>query len=210
MRAHGNLAIALGSIGHFDGARDNALTACQIRRRDRAGWRHADAYDVLAIVEIAADRPVSALQALDDAHAALGDLEQPTPATSSPVIARSPSRCSVAHRPRSSGSRRPTSSVRSSSRSTRSTSRISSRRARAPSSRPGARARRSTPRRPHAERLPDAFVTGSLNLVIARCALALGDGETARVAVERAALSGDRHGWVFPDRTPSDSCGRWR
>jgi hypothetical protein len=55
----------------------------------------------------------------------------------------------------------------------------------------------------YADRLPDAFVTGSLNLVIARCALALGDGETARAAVERAALSGDRHGWVFPDRQAS-------
>ncbi len=57
----------------------------------------------------------------------------------------------------------------------------------------------------HAERLPDAFVTGSLNLVIARCALAIGDAETSRVAVERAALSGDRHGWVLPDRQPSAS-----
>ena len=28
---------------------------------------------------------------------------------------------------------------------------------------------------PHAERLPEAFVTGNLNLVIGRCALALGD-----------------------------------
>jgi tetratricopeptide (TPR) repeat protein len=78
MRAHGNLAIALGSIGQFDDARANATTACLIAGEIAAGWRHADAYDVLAIVEIAADRPVSALQALDDAHAALGDLEQPT------------------------------------------------------------------------------------------------------------------------------------
>ena len=78
MRAHGNLAIALGSIGQFDDARANAAMACQIAGEIAAGWRHADAYDVLAIVEIAADRPVAALQALDDAHAALGDLEQPT------------------------------------------------------------------------------------------------------------------------------------
>ena len=78
MRANGNLAIALGSIGQFEDARANASMACQIAGEIAAGWRHADAYDVLAIVEIAADRPVSALQALDDAHAALGDLEQPT------------------------------------------------------------------------------------------------------------------------------------
>jgi hypothetical protein len=56
---------------------------------------------------------------------------------------------------------------------------------------------------PHAQRLPEAFVTGSLNLVVGRCALAIGDEPAARLAVERAALSGDRHGWVFPDREAS-------
>jgi hypothetical protein len=55
----------------------------------------------------------------------------------------------------------------------------------------------------HAEKLQDAFVTGSLNLVVGRCALAAGDEGTARAAVERAALSGERHGWVFPDRQGS-------
>jgi hypothetical protein len=55
----------------------------------------------------------------------------------------------------------------------------------------------------HAEKLQEAFVTGSLNLVVGRCALALGDEPTARMAVERTALSGERHGWVFPDRQAS-------
>jgi hypothetical protein len=55
----------------------------------------------------------------------------------------------------------------------------------------------------HLEQLPEAFVTGSLNLVVGRCALLLNDEPTARAAVERAALSGERHGWVFPDREPS-------
>ncbi|MBV9947775.1 MAG: hypothetical protein JOZ69_13050, partial [Myxococcales bacterium] len=56
---------------------------------------------------------------------------------------------------------------------------------------------------PCTEKLLDAFVTGSLNLVVGRCALAVGDEPTARAAVERAALSGEKHGWVFPDRQPS-------
>jgi hypothetical protein len=55
----------------------------------------------------------------------------------------------------------------------------------------------------HSEDLPDAFVTGSLNLVLGRCALTLGDEAAARMAVERAALSGEKHGWVFPDRQSS-------
>jgi hypothetical protein len=55
----------------------------------------------------------------------------------------------------------------------------------------------------HAERLPDAFITGALNLIVARCASALGDAQTSRAATERAALSGDKHGWVFPDREAS-------
>jgi hypothetical protein len=51
--------------------------------------------------------------------------------------------------------------------------------------------------------LPDAFVTGSLNLVVARCALVVGDVTMARLAVERAALSGDQHGWIYPERAAS-------
>ena len=56
---------------------------------------------------------------------------------------------------------------------------------------------------PQTERLTDAYVTGYLNLVVGRCSLALGDPGLARIAVERAALSGDKHGWVFPDRDAS-------
>jgi hypothetical protein len=53
---------------------------------------------------------------------------------------------------------------------------------------------------PHSEKLQEAFVTGSLNLIVGRCAIAIGDEPAARAAVERAALSGEKHGWVFPDR----------
>jgi hypothetical protein len=53
---------------------------------------------------------------------------------------------------------------------------------------------------PYGEHLPDTFVTGSLNLVIARSAHALGEADLARTALERAALAGERHGWVFPER----------
>src|SRR4029079_7296280 len=37
----------------------------------------------------------------------------------------------------------------------------------------------------------------------ARCALAIRERELAGLAVEGAALSGDRHGWVLPERQPS-------
>ncbi|HEY8073123.1 MAG TPA: hypothetical protein VIF62_03420, partial [Labilithrix sp.] len=204
MRAHGNLAIALGSIGQFDPARDNALTACQIAGEIAAGWRHADAYDVLAIVEIAADRPVSALQALDDAHAALGDLEQPTlryQLAGHRTLA-------LAMLGRAQAAKQwlaKTDKLRSELYQVDAIDEqdLVATRARTLES-AGQHREALDVAAPHAERLPDAFVTGSLNLVIARCAHALGDQETARVAVERAALSGDRHGWVFPDRTPSD------
>ena len=203
MRAHGNLAIALGSIGQFEDARSNASTACQIAGEIAAGWRHADAYDVLAIVEIAADRPVSALQALDDAHAALGDLEQPTlryQLAGHRTLA-------LAMLGRAQAAKQwlaKTDKLRSELFQVDAIDEqdLVATRARTLEA-CGSPAEALEASIAHAERLPDAFVTGSLNLVIARCALAIGDGETARVAVERAALSGDRHGWVLPDRQPS-------
>ncbi len=203
MRAHGNLAIALGSIGQFDDARHNAATACEVAGEIAAGWRHADAYDVLAIVEIAADRPVAALQALDDAHAALGDLEQPT------------LRYQLAgHRTLALAMLgRAQAAKQWLAKTDKLRSELFQVDAIDEQDLVATRARTleacGSPREAldaaisHAERLPDAFVTGSLNLVIARSALSLGDQETARVAVERAALSGDRHGWVFPDRQAS-------
>ena len=203
MRAHGNLAIALGSIGHFDDARANATTACQIAGEIAAGWRHADAYDVLAIVEIAADRPISALQALDDAHAALGDLEQPTLryqlAGHRTLALAMLGRAQAAKQwlAKTDKLRAELFQVDAIDEQDLVATRARTLEA------CGSPAEALEASIAHAERLPDAFVTGSLNLVIARCALAIGDTETARVAAERAALSGDRHGWVLPDRQPS-------
>jgi hypothetical protein len=54
-----------------------------------------------------------------------------------------------------------------------------------------------------AQLFPESFASGLLNLSVGRCALALGDEANAQRAVERAALSGDHHGWVFPDRQAS-------
>jgi hypothetical protein len=203
MRAHGNLAIALGSIGQFDDARANAAMACQIAGEIAAGWRHADAYDVLAIVEIAADRPVSALQALDDAHAALGDLEQPTLryqlAGHRTLALAMLGRAQAAKQWLAKTDKLRAELFQVDAIDEQDLVATRARTLEACES-PAEALEVSLA---HAERLPDAFVTGSLNLVIARCALAIGDGETARVAVERAALSGDRHGWILPDRQPS-------
>lgn len=203
MRAHGNLAIALGSIGQFDDARINAATACQIAGEIAAGWRHADAYDVLSIVEIAADRPVAALQALDDAHAALGDLEQPTlryQLAGHRTLA-------LAMLGRAQAAKQwltKTDKLRADLFQVDAIDEQDLTATRARTLEACAQHKEALEvALPACERLPEAFVTGSLNLTIARCALASGDAETARVAVERAALSGDKHGWVFPDRQPS-------
>jgi tetratricopeptide (TPR) repeat protein len=203
MRAHGNLAIALGSIGQFDEARANAATACQIAGEIAAGWRHADAYDVLAIVEIAADRPLAALQALDDAHAALGELEQPTLryqlAGHRALALAMLGRAQVAQQwlAKTDKLRADLFHVDAIDEQDLVATRARTLEA------CGQPKEALDAALPFAERMPEAFVTGSLNLVVARCALALGDQETARLAVERAALSGDRHGWVFPDRDAS-------
>lgn len=203
MRAHGNVAIALGSIGQFDDGRVHATTACEIAAESAPGWRHADAYDVLAIVEIAADRPLAALQALDDAHTALGDLEQPTlryQLAGHRTLA-------LAMVGRADAARQwlaKTDKLRAELANVDALDEQDLVATRARTLEACGELREALDvALPHAERLPDAFVTGSINLVVARCASALGDEDVARAALERAALSGERHGWVFPDRQPS-------
>ena len=201
--AHGNTAIALGSIGRFDEARTHAQQAIGIASALASGWRHADAYDVLAIVEIAADRPIAALHAIDEALVVLGDLDQPT------------LRYQLAeHRTWSlAGLGRAQAARQWLARSDKLRADLAVVDAIDEQDLIATRARTheaaGEPREalvaamPHVEHLPDAFVTGSLNLVVARCALAMEDVALAMQAVERAALSGDTHGWIFPDRAAS-------
>jgi tetratricopeptide (TPR) repeat protein len=203
MTAHGNLAIALGSIGRFDEGRHHALQALGIAREVAAGWRHADAHDVLAIVEIAADRPVAALNAIDEALVVLGEVDHPmlryqlaehrTWALS--MLGRTQAArqwLAKAEKVRAElGNVDPIEDQD-----------LASTRARTLEA-CGQHREALQHAIEHVGELQDAFVTGSLNLVVGRCALLLGDETTARSAVERAALSGERHGWVFPDRQAS-------
>ncbi len=203
MRAHGNMAIALGSIGRFDDARAHARQAIGIAGELAAGWRHADAYDVLAIVEIAADRPLAALAAIDEAFAVLGDLDQPTlryqlsehRAWALAMLGRA--QAAKQWLAKAEKLRAELAVVDAIDEQD-----LVATRARALEA-CGLHKDALDAAMPHVTRLEEAFVTGSLNLVVGRCALALGDATAARLAVERAALSGDRHGWVFPDRSAS-------
>ncbi len=203
MRAHGNMAIALGSIGRFDDARAHAQQAIGIAGELAAGWRHADAYDVLAIVEIASDRPLAALAAIDEAFAVLGELDQPTlryqlsehRAWALAMLGRS--QAAKQWLAKSEKLRAELAVVDAIDEQD-----LVATRARALEA-CGQHKEALEAALPYVSRLEEAFVTGSLNLVVGRCALALGDAAAARIAVERAALSGDRHGWVFPDRGAS-------
>jgi tetratricopeptide (TPR) repeat protein len=203
MRAHGNMAIALGSIGRFEDARAHAQQAIGIAGELAAGWRHADAYDVLAIVEIAADRPVAALAAIDEAFAVLGDLDQPTlryqlsehRAWALAMLGRA--QAAKQWLAKAEKQRAELAVVDAIDEQD-----LVATRARALEA-CGLFKEALDAAMPNVTRLEEAFVTGSLNLVVGRCALALGDATAARLAVERAALSGDRHGWVFPDRASS-------
>src|ERR1019366_5045520 len=203
MTAHGNLALALGSIGRFEEGRHHSTQAISIAHELAAGWRHADAHDVLAIVEIAADRPIAALQAIDEALVVLGDIDHGmlryqlavhrTWALS--MLGRSQSAKQwLARAEKLRGDLTVVDAIDEQD--------LVSTRARAFEA-SGQLREAIDESLTHAQELPEAFVTGSLNLVVGRCALALGDEPLARLAVERAALSGDRHGWVFPDREVS-------
>jgi tetratricopeptide (TPR) repeat protein len=200
MSGHGNLAIALGSIGRFEEGRYHATQAVGVAHEIAAGWRHADAYDVLAIVEIAADRPLAAVQAIDEALVVLGEIDQPMlryqlaehrawalAMLDKPQTARQWLR-------KAERLRADLAAVDDMDEQDLVATRVRTLEA-------CAQPREAVENGlPYTERLQEAFVTGSLNLVVGRCALAIGDDSTARAAVERAALSGEKHGWVFPDR----------
>src|SRR5580704_773785 len=203
MTAHGNLAIALGSIGRFEEGRHHGSQAISIAQELAAGWRHADAHDVLAIVEIAADRPLAALQAIDEALVVLGEIDHTmlryqlavhrTWALAMLGRAQSAKQW-LARAEKLRGDLPVVDAIDEQD--------LASTRARTLEA-CGQPREAIDEALTHAQRLPEAFVTGSLNLVVGRCALAIGDEPAARLAVERAALSGDRHGWVFPDREAS-------
>jgi tetratricopeptide (TPR) repeat protein len=205
MNAHGNMAIALGSTGRFDDARNHAQNAINIAGEIATGWRHADAYDVLAIVEIAADRPAGALQAIDEALVVLGDSEQAmlrfqlaehrTWALAALGRAQ-PAKQWLAKTEKLRADLGPIDAVDEQD--------LIATRARTFEACGQIREALDLANA-HAEQLPEAYVTGSLNLVLGRCALALGDQGLARLAVERAALSGDKHGWIFPERGASNA-----
>ena len=181
MSAHGNLAIALGSIGRFDEGRYHATQAIGIARELAAGWRHADAHDVLAIVEIAADRPlVGAARHRRGAGRARRDRapDAPLPARRAPHLGARDARARAGGASVAGPGREAAGGPGGGRRHRR--ARLWWRRARARSSRAGRSARRSTTLRRTAEKLPEAFVTGSLNLVVGRCALTLGDEARAR------------------------------
>jgi tetratricopeptide (TPR) repeat protein len=203
LSAHGNLAIALGSIGRFDDARAHAQHAIGISSDLAAGWRHADAYDILAIVEIAADKPLAALHAIDEALVVLGDLEQPTLryqlAEHRTWALAMLGRAQAARQwlTRADKARSELSAV-----DTIDAQDLVATRARTAEA-AGQYKEAIDIALPAATHLGDAFVTGSLNLVLARSALAAGETALAQTAVERAALSGDKHGWVFPERSAS-------
>ncbi len=200
LRAQGNLAIAQGSIGRFEEARLNAHVACGLAGEIAAGWRQADAYDIVSIVEIAADRPLAALTAIDDAHTALGDVDRPLlrwqlavhRTWALAVLGRAPSAAQWLSRAeklaRELGDLDPVDAQE-----------LVATQARTLESAGHARDVLAVAAL-YAERVPDAYVTGVLNLVVGRAALGLGEIDVARSAVERAALSGDEHGWIYPER----------
>ncbi|MDP8998802.1 MAG: hypothetical protein M3O46_01680, partial [Myxococcota bacterium] len=177
--------------------------AIGIAREVAAGWRHADAHDVLAIVEIAADRPAAALQAIDEALVVLGEIDHPMlryqlaehRAWALAMLGRAqPARQWLGRAERLRADLAVVDSMDEQD--------LVATRARTLEA-CGQLREALEHGLSHIDEIQDAFVTGSLNLIIGRCALAIGDEPTARAAAERAALSGEKHGWVFPDREPS-------
>ncbi|MBK6691634.1 MAG: tetratricopeptide repeat protein [Myxococcales bacterium] len=203
MSALANLATALGCIGRWEEARDHAHRAIGLAADSGATVRHADAFDVLALVEIAGDHPDGALMAIEQASAILGDFEHPTlrfqlaehRALALAMLGRADEARDWLGRTEKLFSELPTADTFDDQDFQATRARVFE----ALGDREEAMRIADTYR----HRLTDAFVTGSLNLVLGRVALASGDLPRARAAVEQAALSGERRGWVFPEREGS-------
>jgi tetratricopeptide (TPR) repeat protein len=203
MHAQGNLGIALAAVGRVDEARLHAQEAIVLAADLAPGWRHADMYDVLAIVEIASDRPAAALQAVDEALVVLGDSEQPM--LRYQLADRRTWALAALGRPQPALQwLEKTERLRAELPSVDSLDdqELASTRARVLESN-GQYKEAIETAASFTARHGDAYVTGNLNLTVGRCALALGDEATARSTVERVALIGDKHGWVFPERVAS-------
>jgi tetratricopeptide (TPR) repeat protein len=203
MHAHGNIAIALAAVGRVDEGRVQANEAIQLAAELAPGWRHADMYDVLAIVEVAADRPLQVLQAVDEGLAVLGDADQ---ALLRYQLADHRT-WALAVLGRAQAAKQWLSKAEQLRASLDLTDPLDEQdvlatRARVLESAEDYEGAIQCAA-PCLSRLPDAFVTGNLHLIVGRCHLALADEAQARACVEKAALSGDRHGWMFPDREPS-------
>jgi tetratricopeptide (TPR) repeat protein len=203
MSALANLSTALGCIGRWDEAREHAHRAIVLAADSGATVRHADAFDVLALVEIAADRPDAALQALEQATSILGDFEHPTlrfqlaehHALTMAILGRGDEAREWLARTEKLFSELPTADTFDDQDFQGTKARVYEA--------AGDRTEAVRIAETYRHRLPDAFVTGSLNLVLGRVALASGDLTKARAAIEQAALSGERRGWIFPEREHS-------
>ncbi len=203
LRAGGNLAIALASTGLFDSARAHALAACQLATEIAPGQRQADAYDVLATTEIAADNPAGALQALEDAHAALGDLKQSRLrwelANHSTMAFAMVGEAELAEywktRTETIGKELGDTDAEHEHEFIVTKARVYEATGRYEHAIQLAGA--------HATRLGESFQTGMLNVILARCALRVGEQSIASASLERAALCGEKHGWIFPERAAS-------
>lgn len=203
MSALANLATALGCIGRVDEAREHAHRAIVLAREAGATVRHADAYDVLALVEIAADRPEAALQAVEQASTILADVDHPTlryqlaehRALCLSMLGRGDEAREWLAKTEKQFSELPTADVFDDQDFQVTKARVMEA--------CGDVAQAMSIADTYRHRIPDAFVTGSLNLLLGRLALAGGDLIKARGAVEQAALAGERRGWIYPERDHS-------
>ncbi len=200
MSAHANIAIALASLGRCVEARRHAMKALRIAAVASPGAAHADVCDVLASVELAADRPAAALGAIDEAIATLGDIAPPALRWSL-ALHRAQALCMQGqHEAAGQGLERAERyAVECGSLEALDEQDAAAIRARVLEA-AGMLREALDFATTRIDCLAEAFSTCALNLVLGRCAFALEDEGSARAAVERVALAADRHGWVFPDR----------
>jgi tetratricopeptide (TPR) repeat protein len=207
IHANMNAALALGAVGRRAEALVRATDAVAFAAR--AGTRLADAYEVLATIELAADRPTEALEAIERAR------QVPPAANQRPLGYRLSSReaMALAILGRIDAA---TSALAKAARLTRAAAPLDdsdaldfvTAKVRVLEAR-GAFAEAIAVGRSQTTRLPASLVTGHLNVIVGRAALAVGDIELARACLGRAAAAAEAHGWVFPERATTTALLRF-
>ncbi len=202
LTSEANMSFATAITGSHLEAREHAHAAIAIATELRSPGLQADAYDILALAELLADRPMVAIDAIDEGLLLASDQERNLRRTLTlhrtlalAILGRAENAREWYGRLEHMGATREDSALE------HEIAMASLR----------ARIEEADRRygdvidlvRPFANSSADSYLSGMMWLTAARAAEQVGDAQAALEWVESASLLGHKHGWVYPERERS-------